>query len=351
MHLPKAVQGAFATYLRKRFPKAKGRVLEDSVAELSDLFTVRRAELPVSYLNRPPVRSAYLAYFHPLQVLRGVSALAEVLGRARRRGLLSAPEDRPLEVLDLGVGMGALSQALLILSAPRGGTKVPTVWPNFTFVDHQKSAAKDAKELTENVALALDPKAPLPQIRTVTASIEERLSQDRKHRPDVVLMGGVWNEWDGPWEPVLERLLRTVSPTGIVVIVEPAIPEVARRLMALRESFLHATTTIAPCTHGAACPLLALSRDWCFTTHTAQLPGAVRVLAEKLRHQISQVRYALWAFSPGAERAPFELPTTHHARAVTDAMQGLQVLCLDGETERRAVQHPVPLRGTLLTRK
>jgi ribosomal protein RSM22 (predicted rRNA methylase) len=134
---------------------------------------------------------------------------------------------------------------------------------------------------------------------------------------------------------------------GVVVIVEPAIPPVARRLMELRESALEATTTIAPCTHGAACPLVVLRKDWCFTVRACELPPRVAAIARELRHQTDQSRFALWSCSARPDGAPFEVDPRRHARVVSDRMEGEHVLCVEGRRER--VRHPgAMVRGDLV---
>jgi hypothetical protein len=116
--------------------------------------------------------------------------------------------------------------------------------------------------------------------------------------------------------------------------------------MSLREAALDVTTTIAPCTHGAACPLLALRKDWCFTARAAVLPPRVVSIARELGHQTDQVRFALWAFAGRPDAAPFDADPARHARAVSDRMDGEHVLCVEGRRER--VRHPGPMvRGDL----
>jgi SAM-dependent methyltransferase len=335
LRLPAEAVAAFDAFLAERFPKATPKRLLADAAELSDIFTAERAELPGSYLNQPPMRSAYLAFVHPQQVLRGLAAIQEVRVRAARRGLW--PEGRP-RVADLGAGLGAMSQALLL-----AGTRPAEI----TLVDHQKSALADARDLTK--ALAGDEP---PHLRTAVARAGEWLDRARREgwRYDVVLLGGLLNEVRGEWEPVLERVLRVLDPAapggGIVVVVEPAIPPVARKLMELRDSAIDATTTIAPCTHGAACPMLALRKDWCFTVRAAELPPRAAAIARELRHQTGEVRFALWGLAGRPEAAPFEVDPRRHARVVSDRMAGEQVLCADGALHRIRPSSPLA-RGDL----
>lgn len=323
VRLEAAVAATYEAFLRERFPKATGDRLFSEVAALSETFTADRSELPGSYLNQPPRRSAYLAYFHPQQVLRGLSAIEETKRRAEARGLW--PLGRP-RVADLGAGLGAMSQALLL-----AGTRPSEL----VLVDHQKSALADARDLTLAIA-GNDP----PRVRTANERLGAWLARAAHEgwRYDVVLLGGVLNEVRAVWEPLLERVLAILDPAapggGLVMIVEPALPSVTRRLMLLRDTAILATTTIAPCTHGLACPLLTQRKDWCFTIRAAELPPRVAAFARELGHQTAHVRYSMWSFVAQPDAAPFETAPSRHARVVSDPMEGEQLLCIEGEKVR-----------------
>jgi SAM-dependent methyltransferase len=337
VRIPASATAAYDAFLRERFPQASRERLLFEVEEMSESFTAEREELPGSYLNQPPRRSAYLAYFHPQQVLRGLAAVEETRARAERRGLW--PTARP-RVADLGAGLGAMSQALLL-----AGVRPAEI----TLVDHQKSALTDARDLTLAIAGADEP----PRVRTANERLGAWLARAAHSgwRYDLVLLGGVLNEVRAEWAPLLERAVALLDPAapggGVVVIVEPALPPTARKLMELRESALASATTIAPCTHGAACPLLALRKDWCFTVRAAELPPRVASFARKLGHQTDESRFAIWSFAARAESAPFEVEERRHARVVSDRMEGEHVLCVEGRRER--VHHPgAMLRGDLV---
>jgi SAM-dependent methyltransferase len=323
VRLPERAAAVFDAFLAERFPRATPERLRSQVRELSELFTAERSELPGSYLNRPELRSAYLAYVHPLQVLRATAALEETRARAAARGLW--PSARP-RVLDLGAGLGAMSQALML-----GGDRPSEI----TLVDHQRSALADARDLTLRIA----GDGP-PLVRGANERLSEWLARARSAgwRYDVVLAGGLLNEIRGAWEPVLAGIRALLDPAaaggGVVLAVEPALPATTRKLMELRESALDAVTTIAPCTHGESCPLLALRRDWCFTVRAAELPPRVAAFARDLGHQTAQVRYALWAFAGRPDAAAPEAETRRHGRVVSDVMDGEQVLCVEGRRVR-----------------
>ena len=81
-------------------------------------------------------------------------------------------------------------------------------------------------------------------------------------RGALLVLSHVCNELDARAEA---RLLALASTAAAVLWVEPGTHDVARRLQALRERLKDTFDIIAPCTHAAACPLLAKGheRDWC----------------------------------------------------------------------------------------
>ncbi len=334
VRLAAPVEAVLASFLKERYPKARGDRLDAEIVALSEVFTASRGSLPGSYLNQPPVRSAYLAFFHPQQMLRGMAALEEVTTRATARGLW--PSRAPLRVLDLGAGLGAMSQALLSV--------LPAETPvELNLLDHQRSAVRDARDLTLAVSQALG-RTP-PKVRNVVERAESFLqsARSRGYRYDLVIVGAVLNESRGDARALLRKTLDVVAKGGLVVLVEPALPAVGRSVMELRESFLGKTTTIAPCTHAESCPLLAGVRDWCFTVRPAQLPRDVAQRARDLGHQNYEVRFALWAFTPKRDAAPFP---AGRGRVITDLMQGERVVCTgDGSVRTRDLE--IATRGDL----
>lgn len=366
--LPAAFEKAFAAFFAERFPKARGARLVAEIEALSDAFTAEREELPGSYLNRPEARSAYLAFFHPQQVLRAMSALAEVRDRAGPRGLL--PKRDVVRIADLGAGLGAMSQAALAVGA------FPAARHEFTLVDHQRSAVADARELllrcaapepvaapatTDPAAPVAPTAAPVPAAPVLVRTAVERLELWVKRalhfgwRYDVILLGGVWNELETEWEPLFAKILELLDPAapggGIVVSMEPALPPFARRLAALHDAFTDRTTTIAPCTHGDVCPLSAFRKDWCFTVRPAKFPAQVETWAAHLGHQSREVRYAFWAAAGRADAAPPEIPAAKQGRIISDPMPGGQLVCAEGEKRRMPERAPPLRRGVLVAER
>lgn len=75
---------------------------------------------------------------------------------------------------------------------------------------------------------------------------------------------------------VLEWARALLAPAGIVVLIEPALRETSRELLAVRDALVGAgLQVVAPCFRQGACPALAAERDWCHDAAAAPSRGRV----------------------------------------------------------------------------
>ncbi len=67
-----------------------------------------------------------------------------------------------------------------------------------------------------------------------------------------------------------------LAPNGVLILIEPALRETSRELLAVRDEVLAAGLhVVAPCFWTGPCPALALERDWCHDA--APVPSKPRV--------------------------------------------------------------------------
>ena len=196
--------------------------------------------------------------------------LAELAARELR------PAARPLRVLDLGAGAGAMTLGLAAF-LHRAGRAVDLA---------VVAADRDAAAL----ALMADAAAALASAFGGVIAVEARAGDVLRLAPpagafDLVLAGGLFNELDeAARAPLVDRALAALAPGGALIAVEPALRETSRALHRLRDDLLArgAAHVFAPCTRaGQPCPALADPRDWChedrplaLTPRTAGLAAA-----------------------------------------------------------------------------
>ncbi len=197
-----------------------------------------------AYLADPALRDQYAREIAP----RTEAALARVLDQ------VWGEPDRPTpaRALDLGAGTGAVGRTL----RARFGDALDVV-----AVD--RTAAPGVVRANLAVELpSVDGRFDL----IVAAHLLNELFVDRR-----------------PEQRVAQRALRVLAwarallaPSGLIVLIEPALRETSRELLAVRDQLLQAGLhVVAPCFWQGGCPALAAERDWCHDA--APVPSRSRV--------------------------------------------------------------------------
>lgn len=258
-----------AVLAARRAPKtADVARLAPRVAELSRAYNAGKAgeaDAPVLPLE------ARIAFSFARDVPKGAGAVRELVAS----GALRVPDDRPLRVLDLGAGLGAITHGIVrALEAAGARGSVAAL-----LVDEDARALAAAEEIAREAAgahaLALDVKTKVGRLAPGV----------RLGRFDVVVLGQVLSELDRGLdagarvarhaELARDLLAASVGPGGALVVVEPALRDRTRHLHAVRDAVLAASPDLdvfAPCLHRAPCPALAAEGEWCHEDLAVDLP-------------------------------------------------------------------------------
>jgi SAM-dependent methyltransferase len=224
-----------------------------------------RALVGTPYLADPELRREYERDIAP----RTRAALARILAEVFRFGDVSPPG----RALDLGTGTGAAAEAL----RAHFGADLDVVG-----VDRVAAPGVVGADLSAALP-AVDGRFDL----IVAAHLLGELFVDRPPDERVDARAQRVQTWT-------EGLL---APGGTVILVEPALRETSRELLAVRDQLLALSDLepVAPCFWTGACPALARDRDWC---HDAvEVPDAPRVdfsylvLRDRWRPIPGQLRY------------------------------------------------------------
>ena len=272
------------------------------VRRLSFGLTRERSFAGARYMDDPPLLGAYLLFYWPISYAQARLVLGELAAR-------------PRSVLDLGSGPGPFAFAAL----DAGASEV-------TAADRSKPALELARELAAEAGEGLSTR-------------EWNLQGDRNtpllarlghgERFDVVGLCHALNELFGEGEQALERraalleeALAMLKPGGSAVVIEPALRETSRDLLAVRDRIVARGYAVrAPCFYRANCPALAKEGDWCHADHTWRAPGLVEDLARVagLRKESLKMSYLVLAPKGEAWREP---PDGRVFRIVSEPLEG-----------------------------
>jgi len=206
------------------------------------------------------------------------------------------PAHRPLRVVDLGAGCGAMTLGLLTITRD----------VEVTALDRDRAALAIAERAAREVG-------------TLIATRTGDVASTELPACDVVLIGSVLNELPPPAQlAVVERALAAITDDGAVIIVEPALRDTARALHVVRDAVIARGSghVFAPCTRRAApCPMLADPDDWCHEDRPLALPPRTAELARLTHLRDSGMKFAYLTL----RRAPLDLVADPDAWRIVSA--------------------------------
>lgn len=274
---PLAVEEAFVALVGELAPRLLGRddrtgaALAEEVAHLSELYTRDRGAI-----HRSAVELAARLRFFLLRDLAKVDRPLAELGWARRP---------VLRVLDLGAGLGTSTIGVSRACQRHGIAEGLDV----VAVERAPRLLDVMKALTARLGSGALAGVSVPvTLATRELDLEHVTPASLGTGFDLVVIGLALNElFVQEPDPVeararwLEALSGVLAPGGAIVVLEPALRETTRALMAVRDRLEAGArlTAIAPCTARGACPLLRRERDWCHADDDLVLPPSLAAIA------------------------------------------------------------------------
>lgn len=260
-------------------PLATG-ALTRAVIDRSKRYTSERERLAA-----PSDKTADLAARAAFFTIADAMKIAIPLGELAGRGAL--PAHRPLRVLDLGAGCGAMSLGIVSsLEAAAGpGETAFAIKAIDRDVDALRICGSALRKLADHRNIVVDVTTRAADVDTTSLPAS-----------DLIVLGTVLNELAAPARVALiQRALAALSPDGAVIIIEPALRDTSRALHELRDDILRAGSAhvFAPCTRqGAPCPALADPADWCHEDRPVALPPRTAEIARLTHLRDSGMKFA-----------------------------------------------------------
>ena len=242
----------------------KPSLLLPAIAALSDAYNAGKA--------RPPRDRASLAARLALFLRADLGKAAVCVEECTAAG---RAWPSPLRVLDVGAGLGAAG--LGAVEQLRAGGADGHL--HVVSLDDDVEALEIAHALWKVAAATrLGDVTHEPRLWSAT-NAGAALGADPY---DLVLASAVLCELGVAPDALVGRLLDALTPDGVLIIIEPALRETSRALLALRDRLVARgdVTIIAPCTRTGPCPALVDARDWCHEDRSlSPSPGLARLAA------------------------------------------------------------------------
>jgi len=269
--------------------------LGNAIRTLSLGLTRERSLAGARYMDDPKLLGAYLLFYWPVSYSQGRQIFGE-LGR------------KPRSVLDLGSGPGPLAFAALDAGAAE-----------IVAADRSKPALTLARELATEADEAIATREWDPDKR----------SKIPDGNYDVISFGHVLNELFGQTDAaipkrvaVVEEALARIPKNGSVVIMEPALKDTSRKLLALRDLLVGKGYAVrAPCLFRGPCPALIRDNDWCHADRPWTMPPVVESLARAASLHKESLKMSYLVLAPKGEAWP-EPPKGRLFRIVSEPLEG-----------------------------
>lgn len=263
-----------------------GAALAEEVRALSAVYNRREGGLR----DQEGAHAARLRFFLPRDIPKIGGPLAEL---AHAGALPSGPAWR---VLDLGAGLGTTGLGVASFAVGVEGVERLEVHA----VERDAAALGVYADLAARCGRGVLAGVAVPMALTTSTADLEQL---RPTGPfDLVVVGLALNElFAGASDPIAARadwlsgLSRVLAPGGTLIVLEPALRDVTRLLMSVRdriEGQADGLGVFGPCTRGGACPLLRRERDWCHEVMDQPLPEPLRVIAKAAGLRWERLTYA-----------------------------------------------------------
>jgi SAM-dependent methyltransferase len=267
------------------------REIEAAAAALLALqrgLTGERRLAGAGYMDEGDLLGAYLLYYWPVSYMQVSLALASPP--------LAAASFAPTRVLDLGSGPGPASAAVLDAGGP-GAARVEEL----VLADASRKALDLATSILEKGANARG-------ARVSTAALDLESGHELPEGSfDLIVMGHCLNElWRGRVDSIDRRLKLVrraagrLAPKGRILLLEPALLQTCRELIALRDRLAQeGWTVLAPCPGSYACPALAAGPGRSCHAESPWAPcEPVASLAKAAGLDRTSVKWAYFVLSP-----------------------------------------------------
>ncbi len=220
--------------------------------------------------------AARAAFFTIADAMKIALPLAELASRA------AMPSRRPLRIVDLGAGCGAMTLGAI-------ASLDPSIALEVIAIDRDARALDIAKRAIGTLAPHRAKLARPPTTVAAPVSITAKTGDATKAElpsADLVVIGTLLNELAPDAAlAVVRRALAAISDDGAVIVIEPALRDTSRAVHAIRDAMIGSGAHVfAPCTRRCVpCTALVDPSDWCHEDRALELPPATAELA-RLTH-------------------------------------------------------------------
>ncbi len=270
------------TYQTARSHRKKLSQLRKQMYELSDDFAQSR-------FSADRYADAHFAYNFPINFMKAMIVAQRI--KLLYPELLHQKDE--LHILDVGCGEGA---AMLGLYYGLKNSKQFVL----TGFDQSGTMLKRCREMSS----WLKKRDAQMRVKLQRQDVSSGLLPKRAHKYDIVIFANSLAEiFSGETIPVrfIERIFKAIQDEGIIIIIEPALKNLSRRLMNLRDRIIQREKggILLPCLHEEMCSLQTVreGKEWCHASVSWKPPTFMKILNQGLSREIDHLKFSYLVLS------------------------------------------------------
>lgn len=298
LHFPKSFETLLLKHLKTHYLKGANQTetwnqkdtiyFAKGVKALNQIFTTERQNTKQNYFFDPVMRSGYLAYFLPVNVMKAFSIFTK---------LNPSIVKEKISILDIGSGPLTLTLSYLFFLEKKLKKKKGKWLIEITALEQNEKILKDGISLLQNwvEVSELKNKVTLKIKPIVRNALSFKMNRKKF---DIFLVGNFLNEITSrakQQKSILDYLNQFSHQNSQIFFLEPSTKKVARDLQALRDCLLEKSSfrVLGPCLHQEICPLNVTAKaDWCHFLEPWSSPKFIQQFDKKVGLKKTNLMYS-----------------------------------------------------------
>ncbi len=225
---------------------------------------------------------AYFCYNFPQNFMKSMILTEKLFN------LYKMAVSEKIEILDIGCGEGAgMFGILFFLNKLKPNYRFQLTGLDISdiFIKRCTSMAEWLKQKNFNI-----------DIKLITEPAQKFI-QKKKHNYDFIILSNSLTEiFKLEKIPLsfIKSLFEHLKNIGVIIIIEPALKTLTRRLMELHDDIIVNNTAeiLLPCLHKCRCPGLCKEDEWCHQSIKWEPPEYLKIINQKLFRKIEYLKFS-----------------------------------------------------------
>ncbi|OGF63727.1 MAG: hypothetical protein A2Y62_03380 [Candidatus Fischerbacteria bacterium RBG_13_37_8] len=286
MKFPLYYQRVITESLRTYYPELGNNPvasphLHKWIWELSEALRNENLYKQGMYYQQRELTAAYLAFLFPQSFMK-INAILNELYSLNNTAFF---EHDQYHIADIGCGIGASTFGTIeFFKAMKKDIVL-----HFDAIDYNKEPFELMREMSKDSNYFRN-----TNFAFIHNDIEKIASRSGR-KCDIIILSLVLGEIESKISIIalIRKLMKHLTETGMLIIIEPALQESSKNLILLRNKLISYNVSIlSPCLNEQPCPLTYSAQHWCYREIAWTPPASMEYLNRKLFREINTLKFS-----------------------------------------------------------